>query len=48
MHKERIAKFVSNQNITIVDAMEKIDNNAKGILFILEDGSLKRGICKQL
>ena len=23
MHKERIAKFVSNQNITIVDAMEK-------------------------
>lgn len=37
MHKERIAKFVSNQNITIVDAMEKIDNNAKGILFIEDE-----------
>ena len=41
MHKEGIAKFIGNQNITIVDAMEKIDNNAKGILFLQdEDGCL--------
>ena len=41
MHKEGIAKFIGNQNITIVDAMEKIDNNAKGILFLQdEDGRL--------
>ena len=56
MHKERIAKFVSNQNITIVDAMEKIDNNAKGILFIedeagclvgcITDGDIRRWLIK--
>ena len=41
MHKEGIAKFIGNQNITIVDAMEKIDNNARGILFLQdEDGCL--------
>ena len=34
MHKESIAKFISNQNITIVEAMKKIDSNANGILFL--------------
>ena len=56
MHKDCIAKFISNQNITIVEAMEKIDNNAKGILFIedearclvgcITDGDIRRWLIR--
>ena len=56
MHKEGIAKFIGNQNITIVDAMEKIDNNTRGILFLqdengclagcITDGDIRRWLIK--
>lgn len=54
MEMERIAEFIGKDNITIVDAMEKIDKNARGILFIvdtddklvgaLSDGDIRRWI----
>lgn len=37
MNKERLNKFIGNTKLSIVDAMEKIDANAKGILFIVDD-----------
>lgn len=37
MNNKRIAKFIGNTTMTIVDAMEKIDSNAKGILFIVDN-----------
>lgn len=48
MEKERINKFIGNQSMSIVDSMAKIDENAKGILFIVDDnqrlvGSLTDG-----
>lgn len=52
MEMERIAEFIGKNNITIVDAMGKIDVNSKGILFIvdgtdklvgaLSDGDIRR------
>lgn len=54
MDKEYIDKFIGNVSMTIVDAMEKIDVNAKGILFItnskqslvgcVTDGDIRRWI----
>jgi dTDP-glucose pyrophosphorylase len=35
--KENIKKYVSQQNISIIEAMKIIDSNAKGILYIIED-----------
>jgi dTDP-glucose pyrophosphorylase len=56
MNKADINKFIGNTSITIVEAMEKIDINAKGILFILDnkgsltgcitDGDIRRWILK--
>lgn len=37
MNKENIHKFIGKMSITIVDAMKKIDENARGILFITDD-----------
>jgi len=37
MNKEQIKMFIGKPAMTVVDAMEKIDKNAKGILFILDD-----------
>lgn len=39
MEMERIAEFIGKDNITIVDAMGKIDVNSKGILFIVDEDS---------
>lgn len=54
MDAERINKFIGQESLTIVDAMGKIDSNAKGILFIedkenkligsLTDGDIRRWI----
>lgn len=38
MNKEQIRMFVGKPAMTVADAMEKIDKNAKGILFILDEG----------
>ena len=38
MDKEQIAMFLGTSAMTVVDAMEKIDKNAKGILFIVDEG----------
>ena len=56
MTKDRLSKFIGLETLTIVDAMEKIDINAKGILFItdeqgvlkgaLSDGDIRRWILK--
>lgn len=56
MDKEHIDKFIGKASMTIVDAMEKIDLNAKGILFITDkeqtlmgcvtDGDIRRWILK--
>lgn len=48
MEIERIEKFIGNSTLSIVDAMSKIDANARGILFIIDDrnrlvGSLTDG-----
>lgn len=56
MNKSRISDFIGNKNMTIVDAMEKIDANSKGILFItnneqkligcITDGDIRRCLLK--
>lgn len=56
MNKERIAKYTGDIDIMIVDAMEKIDDNSKGILFItnqegillgcITDGDIRRWLLK--
>lgn len=56
MEMERINSFIGSASLSIVDAMEKIDVNAKGILFIVDenkclvgsltDGDIRRWILK--
>ena len=56
MNNERVKRFIGNENITIVDVMEKIDRNAQGILFITDvegqlvgcitDGDIRRWLLK--
>ena len=56
MGKERIKAFLAPQGISVVEAMQIIDNNAKGILFIvneeeqltgvLTDGDVRRWLIK--
>lgn len=37
MDADRLNKFIGREHLTIVDAMEKIDQNARGILFIVDE-----------
>ena len=56
MVKSDIAKFIAQKNVTAVEAMQLIDNNTRGILFIvndedrligsLSDGDIRRWIIK--
>ncbi|MBO7474076.1 MAG: nucleotidyltransferase family protein [Ruminococcus sp.] len=56
MEKSDIVKFIAKQYITVVEAMQLIDNNTRGILFIvndngeligsLSDGDIRRWIIK--
>lgn len=39
MRNERILTLIGDASITVVDAMEKIDKNSKGILFIVDDNN---------
>ncbi len=46
--KDNISKFIAEKNVTIVEAMRRIDENTKGIIFIVDDngrliGSLTDG-----
>ena len=48
MVKSEIAKFIAKKNVTAVEAMQLIDDNVHGILFIVDDeekliGSLSDG-----
>lgn len=48
MTKEKISNYIGNEKLGIVEAMQKIDENAQGILFIVDDrgcliGSLTDG-----
>lgn len=44
MKSEQLAAFVINGDATIVEAMQKIDLNAKGILFVVDDGFRLQGV----
>ena len=56
MELERINNFIGNNKLSVVEAMERIDINAKGILFIVDednvligaltDGDIRRWILK--
>lgn len=56
MNKDQLAKYIGTEQVTVVEAMECIDVNAKGILFItdeqgtlkgaLTDGDIRRWILK--
>lgn len=56
MNNERIKNFIGDENLTIVDAMGKIDNNGRGVLFIVDkdcklvgvltDGDIRRWLIK--
>jgi Nucleoside-diphosphate-sugar pyrophosphorylase involved in lipopolysaccharide biosynthesis/translation initiation factor 2B, gamma/epsilon subunits (eIF-2Bgamma/eIF-2Bepsilon) len=56
MNSEQLKRFLSAGNITVVEAMQKIDANSKGILFIVNevcrlegvvtDGDIRRWIIK--
>ena len=56
MDKERIGKYVSDHTIKVIDAMEMIDNNSAGLIFIVDaqgklegcltDGDIRRWILK--
>ena len=43
MNKEQLEKFLGTTSMTIVDAMGKIDANAKGILFLVEEQGVLTG-----
>lgn len=43
MNNDRIKKFVVNGDISIVEAMGKIDDNAKGILFVVDEKGILAG-----
>ena len=43
MSKKQIPMFIGNRAMTVVDAMEKIDKNARGILFIVNEGGVLLG-----
>lgn len=44
MNKERLAKFVVNKAVSIVDIMGVIDANAKGIVFVVDDSESLVGV----
>ena len=48
MEKERLEKYLGTEDMSVVEAMQKIDRNAKGILYIVDErgcllGSLTDG-----
>lgn len=44
MNSEQLKRFLSLGNITVVEAMQKIDANAQGVLFIIDDKQRLQGI----
>jgi len=54
--KKEIEKFICKKTVSIIDAMQKIDKNARGIIFVLNDdgtlygsltdGDIRRGIIR--
>ncbi len=56
MNQERLQAFLAGENLTVVEAMQKLDANAKGILFITDgerrlkgavtDGDIRRWLLK--
>ena len=43
MTKDRLSKYIGTETLSIVDAMERIDANAKGILFITDEQGILKG-----
>lgn len=56
MDKERLQKYIGTENLTVIEAMRKIDLNGKGILYIVDsygrlsgsltDGDIRRWLIK--
>lgn len=56
MKKEQISRYLGESSLRVIEAMQKIDANAKGLLFIVDDmgrlegtltdGDIRRGIIK--
>lgn len=44
MNSEQLKRFLSAGNITVVEAMQKIDANSKGILFIVNEVCRLEGV----
>ena len=38
--KSDISKYIADEKMTVVDAMKQIDENARGIVFIVKEGRL--------
>ena len=43
MKKEALNDFLINENTTVVDAMQAIDNNAKGVVFVVNNSLILKG-----
>lgn len=43
MHKDRLNKFIGTRDISIVEAMQRIDANSRGILFITDENGALAG-----
>ncbi len=43
MKKETLNDFLINENTTVVDAMQAIDNNAKGVVFVVDNNLILKG-----
>ena len=44
MKQEELNKFLIIQTVLVVEAMQKIDLNAKGILFVLDENEKLAGV----
>ena len=43
MNKNELQKYTGTENLTVIEAMQKIDRNAKGIIYIIDDGGRLKG-----
>ena len=43
MNKKELQKFIGNENLTLAEAMQKIDSNTSGILFLVDSANKLKG-----
>lgn len=44
MKREELGAFLIRDNVSVVEAMQKIDINGKGILFVLDEAERLSGV----